>query len=50
MLSRRAGKSRALDDIPAEPSAVRPGGPDKDTAPPAKRSRRKLTDDTDLDL
>ncbi len=50
MLSRRAGKRPALDDILAELSAVRPGSPDKDTAPPAKHSRRKLMDDIDLDL
>ena len=50
MLSRHTGKRRALDDILAEPSAVRPGSPNKDTARPAKRSRRKLTDDTDPDL
>ncbi|KAK0226743.1 hypothetical protein EDD85DRAFT_795065 [Armillaria nabsnona] len=50
MLSRHAGKRRALDDTLAEPSAVRPGSPDKDTAPPTKRSRRKLTDGTDPDL
>ncbi len=50
MLSCHTGKRRALDDILAEPSAVRPGSPNKDTARPAKRSRRKLTDDTDPDL
>ncbi|KAK0431462.1 hypothetical protein EV421DRAFT_1743133 [Armillaria borealis] len=50
MLSHHTGKRRALDDIPAEPSAVRPGSSNKDTALPAKRSRRKLMDDTDPDL
>ncbi|PBK68451.1 hypothetical protein ARMSODRAFT_975857 [Armillaria solidipes] len=50
MLSRCTGKCRALDDIPAEPSAVRPGSPNKDTALlPAKRSHRKLMDNTDPD-
>ncbi|PBK91272.1 hypothetical protein ARMGADRAFT_1082080 [Armillaria gallica] len=50
MLSRHTGTHRALDDIPAEPSAMRSGCPNTDTVPSAKRSRRKLTDDTDPDL
>ncbi|SJL16611.1 uncharacterized protein ARMOST_20137 [Armillaria ostoyae] len=35
------GKRRALDDIQAEPHALRSGCTKKDTAPPAKRSRKK---------
>ncbi len=50
MLSRHTGKPRALDEVPAEPSAVRSGSPNKDTAPPAKRSRRKLMNNTNPDL
>ncbi|SJL15384.1 uncharacterized protein ARMOST_20504 [Armillaria ostoyae] len=35
------GKRRAPDDIQAEPHALRSGCTKKDTAPPAKRSRKK---------
>ncbi|PBK79607.1 hypothetical protein ARMGADRAFT_1077606 [Armillaria gallica] len=35
------GKRRAPDDIQAEPHALRPGCPKKDTGPPAKHSCKK---------
>ncbi len=50
MLSCHTGMHRALDNILAEPSAMRSSCPKTDTMPPAKHSCRKLTDDTDPDL